>query len=109
VGPRPSNVVNAERQGTHWASQGNRATVSQSAPAAWSVGCNRPDEVHDVWQKACFPFRILPGSLDPPGGILATANARITPDGYPTPLSLEWASPYRNESHLEVARQSTER
>jgi penicillin amidase len=44
-----------------------------------------------------LPFASLPSSLDPPSGILATANSRITPDGYPTPLSLEWASPYRNE------------
>ncbi len=59
------------------------------------VGVPIADEVHE-WQGV-LPFASLPASLDPPGGILATANSRITPDGYPTPLSLEWASPYRNE------------
>jgi penicillin amidase len=39
----------------------------------------------------------MPSSLDPAGGILATANARITPDGDTYPLTLGWASPYRNE------------
>jgi penicillin amidase len=53
------------------------------------------DQIHE-WQGV-LPFAFLPSSLDPPSGILATANSRITPDGYPTPLSLEWASPYRNE------------
>lgn len=48
------------------------------------------------WQ-GYVPFDALPTSYDPPGGILATANARVTPDGYPYELTLEWASPYRNE------------
>ena len=53
------------------------------------------DQQHE-WQ-GFIPFDQLPSAFDPPGGILATANARITPDGYPTPLTLEWADPYRNE------------
>jgi penicillin amidase len=59
------------------------------------VGVPITDQIHE-WQGV-LPFPSLPSSLDPPSGILATANSRITPDGYPTPLSLEWASPYRNE------------
>ncbi len=43
------------------------------------------------------PFGALPSTLDPPLGLLATANSRITPDGYQYPLTLSWASPYRNE------------
>ncbi len=53
------------------------------------------DTAHE-WQGV-LPFASLPTSLDPPNGILATANSRITPDGYATPLTLEWAAPYRNE------------
>jgi penicillin amidase len=34
---------------------------------------------------------------DPPSGIIATANGRITPDGYPYQLSIEWMSPYRTQ------------
>ena len=53
------------------------------------------DTQHE-WQ-GFIPFDQLPTAYDPPGGILATANSRVTPDGYPTPLTLEWADPYRNE------------
>ena len=53
------------------------------------------DTQHE-WQNF-IPFEQMPSALDPPGGLLATANSRITPDGYPYPLTLEWASPYRNE------------
>ncbi len=53
------------------------------------------DEAHE-WQSM-VPFAALPSVFDPPNGILATANSRITPDGYSPPLTLEWAAPYRNE------------
>jgi penicillin G amidase len=53
------------------------------------------DNQHE-WQ-GYIPFDQMPSAYDPPDGILATANARVTPDGYPTPLTLEWAEPYRNE------------
>jgi len=48
------------------------------------------------WQGS-IPFEQLPNVLDPDNGIVATANARITPDGYPYPLALNWDAPYRNE------------
>ena len=48
------------------------------------------------WQ-GFIPFDQLPSAYNPADGILATANARVTPDNYPTPLTLEWAEPYRNE------------
>jgi penicillin amidase len=44
-----------------------------------------------------IPFDQLPQSFDPPNGILATANARVTPDNYTYPINLDWAAPYRNE------------
>ncbi|MGH9492487.1 MAG: penicillin acylase family protein [Terriglobales bacterium] len=43
------------------------------------------------------PFEALPSVFDPPSGILATANGRITPDGYPYVLATQWGSPYRTE------------
>lgn len=48
------------------------------------------------WQ-GFVPYDQMPSAEDPVNGILATANSRITPDGYPYQLTLEWASPYRNE------------
>jgi penicillin amidase len=44
-----------------------------------------------------IPFDALPQVFDPPGGVLATANARTTPDDYPYPVALNWAAPYRNQ------------
>lgn len=53
------------------------------------------DTQHD-WQ-GFIPFDQMPSTFDPANGILATANSRVTPDNYPFQLTLEWASPYRNE------------
>jgi penicillin G amidase len=39
----------------------------------------------------------MPRVFDPPSGIIATANGRITPDGYPYQVSIEWDAPYRTE------------
>jgi penicillin amidase len=44
-----------------------------------------------------IPFDKLPQAFDPPGGVLATANSRVTPDGYPFSITLDWEAPYRNE------------
>jgi penicillin amidase len=48
------------------------------------------------WQ-GYIPFDGLPNSLDPPSGFLATANSRVTSENYPSPLTQEWADPYRIE------------
>lgn len=58
------------------------------------------DEGHE-W-KGYVPFDQLPSVYNPPSGILATANSRVTPDGYPYPLTLDWAAPYRNERIWKV-------
>jgi penicillin amidase len=34
--------------------------------------------------------------------VVATANARITPDDYPYPVTLDWSDPYRNERIWKV-------
>jgi len=65
---------------------------------------NRPNGIADVpiadtnheWQ-GFIAFDQLPSTLDPVNGILATANARMTPDNYPYAISNQWADPYRNE------------
>jgi penicillin amidase len=46
------------------------------------------------WQ-GYIPFDKMPSSVDPPSGFLATANSRVASDGFPGPLTLEWADPYR--------------
>ena len=49
-----------------------------------------------------IPFDQLPQAFDPPSGVLATANARITPEGYTFPITLDWGAPYRNERIWKV-------
>ena len=51
------------------------------------------DAAHD-W-TGYIPFDQLPSVYDPPSGILATANGRITPDGYRHLLANIWWAPYR--------------
>ena len=69
---------------------------SLAQPAALSpVPTDALDATHE-W-AGYIPFDQLPQTFDPAGGILATANARITPDDYPYPIALNWAPPYRNE------------
>jgi penicillin amidase len=44
-----------------------------------------------------IPFAQLPSIVDPPNGVLATANSRVQPDDYPYALALNWEPPYRTE------------
>ena len=43
------------------------------------------------------PFDEMPNAFDPPSGLLATANSRVTSDKSKYPLTNEWADPYRSE------------
>jgi penicillin G amidase len=49
-----------------------------------------------------IPFDKLPVVFDPPSGIVATANARITPDKYPYSISTEWDPPWRTDRIYQV-------
>ncbi|MEO8737484.1 MAG: penicillin acylase family protein [Edaphobacter sp.] len=76
-----------------------RGNITQ--PSALSpVPTDALDPTHD-W-AGYIPFDQLPQSFDPAGGILATANSRVTPDNYPFPITLNWAPPYRNERIWKV-------
>jgi penicillin amidase len=43
------------------------------------------------------PFEELPLAFNPDGGVLYTANHKITPPGYPHFISADWQPPYRAE------------
>ncbi len=64
-----------------------RATGDGSLPADGS------NDAHE-W-TGFIPFDKLPNIFNPPQGIIATANSRITPDGYAYSVSTEWESPWR--------------
>jgi penicillin amidase len=44
-----------------------------------------------------IPYDKLPSITDPVSGVIATANARVTPDNYPYYLTDDWVDPYRVE------------
>jgi penicillin amidase len=54
-----------------------------------------------------IPFDQLPQAFDPPDGVLATANARVTLDGYRYPITLNWMAPYRTERIYKVLEASS--
>ena len=54
---------------------------------------NGSDNSHE-W-TGYIPFDKLPSVYNPPSGIIATANGRITPDGYPYSISTGWEAPWR--------------
>ena len=49
-----------------------------------------------------IPFDQLPSVFNPDSGIIATANGRISPDGYPYSISVEWEAPWRTDRIYRV-------
>jgi len=62
------------------------------------------DDTHE-WH-GYIPFDNLPSIFNPASGIIATANGRVAPDGYPYLLANQWGSPYRTERIYKVLEQS---
>jgi penicillin amidase len=71
-----------------------RAAGDGSLPVSGS------DDAHE-W-KGWIPFDQMPHVYDPPGGILATANGRITPDSYKYSISTDWDAPWRTDRIYRV-------
>jgi penicillin amidase len=71
-----------------------RATGDGSLPE------NGSDNAHE-W-TGYIPFDKLPSVFNPPAGIIATANNRITPDKYPYSISTEWEAPWRSARIYQV-------
>jgi penicillin amidase len=58
-----------------------------------SLPVSGADDAHE-W-TSYIPFEKLPSIYNPPSGVIGTANGRITPDDYPSPVSMEWEAPWR--------------
>jgi penicillin G amidase len=87
------NVVYADVDGNI----GYQATgkIPIRAAGDGSLPENGSDNAHE-W-TGYVPFEKMPHVFNPPSGIIATANSRITPDGYKYSLSTEWEAPWRSE------------
>ncbi|MFZ0807641.1 MAG: penicillin acylase family protein, partial [Candidatus Sulfotelmatobacter sp.] len=85
------NVVYADVDGNI----GYHATgkVPIRAAGDGSLPASGADDAHE-W-TSYIPFEKLPNIYNPPSGIIATANGRITPDNYPNSISMEWEAPWR--------------
>ena len=85
------NVVYADVDGNI----GYQATgrVPIRAAGDGSLPVSGANDAHE-W-TGFVPFDKLPSIYNPPSGVIATANGRIAPDGYPYSLSAEWEPPWR--------------
>jgi penicillin amidase len=79
------------------------AAAEQAATAPGNLPLSGPLSAVPVVPSAAtewsgyIPFDRLPQVFDPPSGVIATANGRVAPDGYPYPITLNWGEAYRTE------------
>ncbi len=71
-----------------------RATGDGSVPVSGA------DDAHE-W-TGYIAFDKLPLIYNPPSGVIATANGRITPDGFQYSISSSWEAPWRTERIYHV-------
>jgi penicillin amidase len=92
------NVVYADVEGNI----GYQATghVPIRASGDGSLPVSGADDAHE-W-TGYIPFDKLPSIYNPPSGVIATANGRIAPDGYPYSISAHWEAPWRTERIYHV-------
>jgi penicillin amidase len=55
------------------------------------------------------PFEKLPQAYNPVSGIIATANGRVVPDGYPFFITHQWEAPYRTARLFQQLEQPGKR
>ena len=92
------NVVYADVDGNIGYHATGRIPIRASGDG--SLPENGSDNAHE-W-LGYVPFDLLPSVFNPPSGILATANSRITPDHYGFSLSVEWEAPWRSSRIYRV-------
>lgn len=85
------NVVYADVDGNIGYQATGKVPIRAAGDGSLPVG--GADNAHE-W-VSYIPFDKLPSVYNPPSGIIATANGRITPDDYPYSISMEWSAPWR--------------
>ena len=92
------NVVYADIDGNIGYQTTGRVPIRASGDGSLPV--SGADDAHE-W-TGYIPFDKLPGIYNPPSGVIATANGRIMPDGYPYSISAHWEAPWRAERIYHV-------
>jgi penicillin amidase len=110
-GGPPQNLIYADDQGHIGYHAVGRIPLRGDAnnPSPLSpvpTDATAPDAAAHEW-AGYIPFAQLPQAIDPPDGVLATANARTTLDGYAFPITLDWMAPYRTERIYKVLEAGT--
>jgi penicillin amidase len=85
------NVVYADVEGNIGYQTTGKIPIRSAGDGSLPVSGS--DNAHE-W-TSYIPFDKLPHVFNPPSGIIATANGRITPDDYPYSISMEWEAPWR--------------
>ena len=63
-----------------------------------------PGDTDEYEWTGYIPFDELPQVLNPPGGIIVTANARVVGPGYKYYITDRWESPYRTERIFDLLK-----
>jgi len=63
-----------------------------------------PGSIDDYDWIGYIPFEALPHSYNPASGIIATANGRVVPDGYPYFITSDWDPSYRTARIFQLLR-----
>jgi penicillin amidase len=92
------NVVYADVDGNIGYQTTGRVPIRAAGDGSLPV--NGADDAHE-W-TGYIPFDKLPSIYNPSSGVIATANGRITPDGYPYSISAHWEAPWRAERIYHV-------
>jgi penicillin G amidase len=92
------NVVYADVDGNIGYQTTGRVPIRAAGDGGLPV--SGADNAHE-W-TGYIAFDKLPSIYNPPSGVIATANGRITPDGYPNSISAEWEAPWRTERIYHV-------
>ena len=92
------NVVYADVDGNIGYQTTGKVPIRASGDGSLAV--SGADDAHE-W-TGYIPFEKLPSIYNPASGVIGTANARITPDGYPYSISAHWEAPWRAERIYHV-------
>jgi penicillin G amidase len=67
-----------------------------------------PGSTDDYDWTGYIPFEDLPHAFNPASGMIATANGRIVPDGYPYFITDRWAAPFRTARIFQLLESGKE-